>query len=296
MFVTRSPAQHLGHHQEEKILLRRQCAAGSLPSTGAATFRDSNGEPDFQDIPTIVLRPELAIQTLDMFSQCTSASCCSDHLPVLKAANIDSCTASQTVLFGLDERKKTNKRRRAAFASATVVKNTEEDVLGMGLKKANGSLQVSSLRPNCLLSEAPFQVGDKIISINNVDCAKKSLSQIAAMLKRSTGLLTVVVEHPEGDPKLVESMIMKETPTSKTGLGVAPSAGQQIKISSINSNGIFASSLLSRRDRILSVNDTPCEYLQDVAEAAKLIVNAKRTVTILAERRSDNAAVVAQAA
>ncbi|CAB9517702.1 expressed unknown protein [Seminavis robusta] len=275
-------------------------------------------EEEEVEIPTIVLKPELAIQALDMFEVSCDTSTSSDsstssgnvpmapgeeccHLPVLKAVNVDcfSAVSSQTVLYGYHDENKSKKRRRAAFLSATVMKPTTESKLGMGLKKGkDGSLQVSSLsnNPECLLSEAPFQTGDVLVSINNQSCTGMNLSAVGKLLKQTTGVLTVVVQNSTGDSTLVESMIRKPTPTSKTGLGVAHSAGQQIKVSSINPKGPFAESLLSRRDTILSVNDVPCECLMGAREAANIIVSAETSVTVVAQRQSDNAAVVAMAA
>ena len=101
--------------------------------------------------------------------------------------------------------------------------------------------------------------------------------------------LTVVVERPDGDPKYVESMIMKASPSSKTGLGVTRTI--PLSVSSIQQQSLFASSLLSPMDRILSINGNDCTRLNP-SEAASLITDAPSTVTIVAKKGFHNAAIV----
>lgn len=158
----------------------------------------------------------------------------------------------------------------------------------------NGILQVSSMREGRLW-KSTFQVGDVIVSINNISCAKKSLSLSAAasLLTESMGPLTVIVKAPDGDPRLVECMVMKLAKDSKVGLGVTRATSGQLKVSSIHPKKAFASSLLCRRDRILFINDTAIDNFVDVEEAAKLITDAETSVTVVAERHVASAAVVA---
>ena len=258
-----------------------------------------------EEIPTIVLQPESAIHTVDMFleggnsisnlSSSSSSDFSSASDSSIRVVNADYNAVSQTLLYGFDESRtrKCRKRGRAAYISATVIKESTDAKLGMGIQKVNGSLLVSSLRAGCLLSNSPFQVGDKIISINNHLCAKMSVSAAAKLLKEVTGPLTVIVENPNGDPKLVECMVMKTAQDSKVGLGVALATARQLLVSSIHPKGIFAESLLNRRDRIVSINNTVIDYLVDATDAASIITAAEHTVTVVAERRADSAAVVA---
>jgi C-terminal processing protease CtpA/Prc len=119
-------------------------------------------------------------------------------------------------------------------------------------------------------------------------------NSVAALLKSTTGMLTIVVENPMGDPSLVESMIAKVSPDTKTGLVLTSNVSveqQRIKVSRVDPNSIFSESLLNRRDTILSINDNQMENL-DVMEAAQIIVKAKRNVTVVAERQAESAVVV----
>lgn len=249
---------------------------------------------DEEEVPVLKLSMKNSIQDFDVFFVSTAdiASCARkpylSHPKDITVVEVESA-ASQPLLP-----QQRLLQRRPAFTSATVHKESKSTMLGLGFKKeSNGSLAVCSLRPNCLLSEAPFAVGDKLISINSMDCSKLSLSAVARLLKLTTGLLTIVVEHPNGDPTLVESMILKATPTSKTGLGIS-GASSRISVTSIHKESPFAFSLLSPRDRILSINGEDCRSLK-APQAAAIITKATSKVTIVAKKGMDNAAVVLMA-
>ena len=185
-----------------------------------------------------------------------------------------------------------NARKRATLLSATVIKQSLNDKLGLGLLRRDGALRISSIFPGGLLSEStPFHVGDRLISINQVNCQNMSKSQAANLLRSIAGTLTIVVHDEHGDSQLVESMICKPHPDSKLGLGIISSGYSRARLSSISPDGMFVDSLLSRKDLILSINDVSCQYL-DSKEVADILVRAKDQVTIIAERKHESAIVI----
>jgi C-terminal processing protease CtpA/Prc len=249
-------------------------------------------------MPTIILTPEHAIQSLDVFPQCSvlddpSCSSCSSDLT---ATCVVSSMSSLPVLCGQDEEKELKYSRRAALVSATVIKATFSTSIGLVLEKVKGGgLSIVSISPKSLLSDTPLEVGDRLISFNNVDCTNKSAYRVSTMLQRTVGVLTIVAEHPEGDPNLVECMVTKTTPSAKTGLGIAQYIGQHIKVKRIDPDGVFATTLLGRQDRILSINGVHSDYILNATEAAMIISNSEKIVTVVAERKHENAVVVALA-
>lgn len=192
----------------------------------------------------------------------------------------------------------TRQRKRAALLSATVVRNSPQEKLGLGLAMTSssrgGKLIISSIKPSGLLSKSPFRIGDRLVSINNISCERMRKSEAATFLRNVTGTLTVVVQNESGDSQLVESMIWKPEPDSKTGLAVVSNGYSQARVSNIRPNGLFERSLLSRKDLILSVNHIPCHVL-DSKEVADIVMRSQDSVTVVAERKYESAVVVAMA-
>ena len=279
-------------------------------------------EGEDEDIPTILLTPEQAIQRLDLQwhfkkadESCSAASTGkpvddqnsnsftveevnseSEAFQIVKCEEDVDASSPAASASGSHSSPRKKKRQRAALLSASVFKESQETKLGMGIHRVGGHLQVCSMKtePGFLLSESPFQVGDRLVRINNQSCKEMRTNDISALLKSTTGMLTIVVENPMGDPSLVESMIAKASPDSKTGLVITSNVSAErdrIKVSRVDPNSLFSESLLNRRDTILSIDDNQMENL-DVMEAAQIIVKAKRTVTVAAERQAESAIVV----
>jgi C-terminal processing protease CtpA/Prc len=195
-------------------------------------------------------------------------------------------------------------RDRAALLSATVHKHSRKDNIGLclsnnckGSKDGNGiyhcfDLTVSSILPEGLFSQSPFQAGDRLISINNLGCQNMKASVAVQLMRSITGTLTVVVENCKGDPQLVETMVSKLDQDSKTGLTVISNRYSQASVYDIKPSGIFANSLLNRRDLILSINGISCQHLNS-REAASIVSQAEKSVTVIAKRRSESAVVMA---
>lgn len=188
------------------------------------------------------------------------------------------------------------KRRRAAFLSATVFKTSQDEKLGLKFSRMGGKMKITSVKTDGLMAKAPFKAGDILVSVNNKNCKDLSLSKLQTLLKSITGTLTIVVENKFGDSKLVESMVVKPSQDSKTGMGVASSRDSRYThIASVHPQRLFAESLLNRKDYILSINGISCDYLNS-ATVADIVCRAAKCVTVVAERRLENGIVVAMAA
>lgn len=184
------------------------------------------------------------------------------------------------------------RRERAAFLSATVVKKRKSEALGLNFtESSDGVLRISSTILEGLFADAPFRTGDVLVSINKKNCKGLKRNRIDKLLRSTRGFLTIVVENPKGDPKLVESMVVKPHPDYPTGLGLAKDCSRYVHISSVKNRQIFAESLISRKDLILSVNGISCEYY-DCKAVARIIRYAEKNVTIMAERKDHSAVVM----
>jgi C-terminal processing protease CtpA/Prc len=188
-------------------------------------------------------------------------------------------------------------QRRAEFISAAVIKPSPETELGLSFKMRESGigLEISAIRPDGLISEsgAPLKVGDKVVSVNNFSCDRMDNKHAAKLLREAEGTVTIVLQNSGGDPRMVESMIAKPAPNHPTGIGFASTdSPPQLNVSRIFVDGLFAPSLLSIGDEVVSVNDIPCREL-DSAAAADIIKSSPRYVTVKAKKFDGIGVVIA---
>lgn len=157
---------------------------------------------------------------------------------------------------------------RAEFISATVIKRTSHQIIGIGIRDvplANDiavdvyALVISSIDPQGLLEGGPLRVGDHILSINGKSSSTMDKNVAVAYLSQleQGTLTTIVVRNPAPDarPNRVETMVEKMSDDSAVGLGVASRGGQRkLYVSKVLADGLFAHSLLNIGDHVLSVN------------------------------------------
>lgn len=145
---------------------------------------------------------------------------------------------------------------------------------------------------NGLLSQAPFCVGDQLISINKESCRGVAPTVFAARLADLSGVVTFVVQHPGGDASLAESFLRKPTPESKTGIGLVYSRRQnRLRVKSVHYAGLMVEGLLQVEDRIVAINHVPCQHW-DAKTAADQIALSPLWVSIVARRHRDAAVVL----
>ena len=145
---------------------------------------------------------------------------------------------------------------------------------------------------NGLLSQAPFCVGDQLISINKESCRGMPPSVFAERLATLQGVITFVVQHPGGDSTLVESFLRKPTPASKTGVGLVYSPRHnRLRVKHVHFAGLMVEGLLQVEDRIVAINHIPCQHW-DAQTAADQIALSPYWVSIVARRHRDAAVVL----
>jgi hypothetical protein len=206
-----------------------------------------------------------------------------------------------------------NTWNRPEFLSATIVRESVDEKFGItftierdtrGTKRAlfrtkrmkrqtrhNCLPHISDLHDEGLLSQAPFCVGDLLVSINKQCCRGMSPEELQSLLYSLTGTITIVVQHPGGDATLVESMLRKPSPLSKTGVGLMYNPRQnRLKVKQVHHQGLLEDGLLQVEDRVIAINHIPCQHW-DAREAVEQIARSPVWVSIVA-RRHRNAAVV----
>lgn len=183
-------------------------------------------------------------------------------------------------------------RRQPAIISVTVLKSTKRsDDIGLCFEKAEDVIRISRIDPEGLFSDAPLAVGDRILSINNLACEQKDVAYIWRVIRRATRTVTLVVHHPDGDPYLISSTVSKPSPESKVGIGVQIYDGA-LRISSIDSCGLFADGILDVGDKVVSIGGISCTCM-DSAASIDLIRQEERSITIVAWTKEEAGVVVA---
>jgi hypothetical protein len=175
---------------------------------------------------------------------------------------------------------------RASCISMTVVRTTKEAKWGIGFKQeqelnGDGVVTVAALTNDGLLAGAPFQVGDKLISVNGKPCVSSNAT--TQQLLDVVGQVTLVAEIPGGNSRLVQATVIKPTPDSQVGLGfqnVKKSNTNLLLISHVSPQGLFARSSMNEGDLVLTINSTFCGKMLD-PQAAALVKDATDVVTIV---------------
>lgn len=190
-------------------------------------------------------------------------------------------------------RSATGQFARPELISATVIKNSPQEQIGISLLRDDTVVYSISHEEDSLLKDCPFQAGDKVLSINNKRTEHMDSAEAARLLREVTGFITIVVHNATGDPCLIETMITKANKNQRSGMGLKSTGDRDLRVSSINENGLFAQSLLNVGDRILSINNADVSEV-DARVACDIIKNAPNHVTVVARSRHTHGVVVAE--
>lgn len=184
---------------------------------------------------------------------------------------------------------------RAEFISATIMKRSVGDQLGMAIREGDGpgQLVISSLRGEGVLQNSPLRVGDTILSINGKNCTDMTQDTAATYLRQAEGTLTIVAHNSGANrsPNLIETMVEKPTPESTVGIGIGRNTRGNLEVSKVIASGLFAHSLLNVGDRVIAVNQVPCQRVEP-SVAIGLIRAAPRYITIVTETQHSTGMVL----
>jgi len=159
-----------------------------------------------------------------------------------------------------------------------------------------GELRVTRIDPLGLFHDSPICVGDKILSINHMDCTDDCeqglVDDLLAMVKE----VTIVVEAARNaDSSVVAAMVTKPSPNSMVGIVLRQRRRDGFRrtvVSKIFEDGLLMNSLLNVGDRLLSINGHDCSTAVTVHEAVDFIKRAKGVVTIVTQPQHDVGAVI----
>ena len=224
--------------------------------------------------------------------------CCGGTMTVADDSDCDGVPSETSSTLPVME-------RRAEFISATIHKPPTDDkdtttnrsqqshTLGMDLiSDDKGEVFIASIAPGSLMANTPFQVGDRLLSVNSKRCYIMDAKDVVQFMATLEGNVTIVVHNEGGDPNLVESMITKPSLDHRCGLGLASTGRQHLKISNIDADGLFFDTLLNVGDPVVSINGEMCEVC-DAQDAGEIIARAGIFITIKARTLLETGVVVA---
>lgn len=169
-------------------------------------------------------------------------------------------------------------------------KETADAALGIGLRKINGSLYISSIKDGTLASTSKLMPGMQLISIDNEEVDGASVLVVAKALKEAVGDVTIVASTKEGglsklgDVSLVTAVIEKGEKDARVGLTFVRKRGLLV-ITKIGEGTPAAETDLLVGMDVLSINNTDVSEMSS-KEATLLLAEAEGNITILAKRPS----------
>jgi hypothetical protein len=259
---------------------------GQLPTIHLSA--GNNGEPQTADVHMSgVSAYSFEVCTLEVAAQPVVAEPVSESLRDIdleegrsarNAADDDYFSSSPTT------------SRRAEYVSAAFHRPSSAIPFGLHLNKDD--LKIIYIDENSLAGDSPFQVGDKIFSINNKQCGNMTGDAVCQLLRSLFGIVTIIVQNEGGSSDLVESMITKHSQRELSGLSLV-SRNNKLMVSSLAMGQKFANSLINVGDQVVSINGISCEHLGP-EEAAEIIKKAPKHVTVVARTLGQTGVVVAE--
>ena len=191
----------------------------------------------------------------------------------------------------------------AANTVATVTKAEKSSKVGISLGRAGeADILLSKIEKDSLFADTNLRLGQKIVSINGVDCPS-STAEAIQLIKDCEGALAIVAvdvvtmyvtpgatatspEPQKAEPKVekknpVEVTVSVEKPEKETKVGISVGRkGEEILIQKISGDGLFANCELKVGQKVVSINRTACP--SNSKEAIDLIKESVGTLTIVA--------------
>ncbi|XP_052267303.1 glutamate receptor-interacting protein 1-like isoform X2 [Dreissena polymorpha] len=190
-------------------------------------------------------------------------------------------------------------------ASTQVCRMEVNEVTLYGERPGLGLVLESTVLPNCLLQDPPIVTmlepntaaercgviheGDRILTVNGVDCCEHTLEEINAMLKESWQFAKLEVEFDVADTVMASSgVFVVKLPRKHGGIGITLSAksklGNPILITEVKkgSTSYRCGSVLAG-DKLVSINDIRTDNLS-IEEAAALLKGDEEIIKLKLRR------------
>jgi len=163
------------------------------------------------------------------------------------------------------------------YITVRVEKENVDAKCGIGLKEMDGNIYISYISKDGLFADTELEIGLKAVRVNNREMKGKTALEALEAFKSAPRTVTVFAERAG----FYTITVVKEHEDDKVGIKLR-AKGENIYVSSIAEDNVFAKTALEEGFRIISVNERPCRGLSPI-EAIQFFAEAGQYVTVFAE-------------
>jgi len=219
--------------------------------------------------------------------------CCDNKTPTDAAKLLASAEGLVTVLLETPDAKDEIGSPTLIKSLATAAVDKDEDgELGVSFSVKNGRLVVMKMTEEGLFATSGLRPGMALLSINNVNCSRRTPDEAMTMLEELKGCVTILAQMPFlGPGEIVTAAISRGDTSVKLGLGLgASSKSGKVVITSVKKGSKCWLTELYSGMVVRSINNQELKG-KTPEEAAKILAEATGMFTIAAESVLDESMV-----
>lgn len=166
---------------------------------------------------------------------------------------------------------------------AVVHKESPETQLGIGLTDVEGKVYISKISPDGLFANSHLKTGQRVVSIDGSTPLNKNTS--IKHLKASSGEIHVLTE----DDASIRIINVSKGDTNSVGIGLRNNNGKVV-VGTIKEGSIFANTELAPGQRLISINKSSCNGLNQT-QVAQLFKSASDELRVVVEQPQEMAKI-----
>lgn len=171
---------------------------------------------------------------------------------------------------------------RRRLVVATLEKDAKDAPIGLMFMRQDGKLKISNISEGSLAADSDLTVGLDLLSINNVDCTRKRVSEVNSLLEAADAPLIILAERPQITPGVyVTGTVFKESVDTLVGVTMLQQ-GDNVYFKYINPDGPVAETDLQVGMMIVSINNISCAGMS-VKQVVTHLRSATHLLTVLAQ-------------
>ena len=169
-----------------------------------------------------------------------------------------------------------------SLATAAIDKDGSD--IGVSFRSKNGHLFVGHVSEDGLFASSGLRPGMAMLSINNLNCAKKMPDEAIEILEKASGIVTVLTQKPFlGPGEIVTASITREDTSTPIGIGLGSSSKTgKVVITSIKPGSLAFYTDLYPGMAVQAIDNQSLKR-KSPEEAASILSEATGTFSIAAE-------------